>query len=88
MEISINSVQGDLEKLSVFKNTHPEVMKDFINKFNWQDQLYPDNKRISKHKHDKLKYRFLSYIEQKFLGGKQIGGFKNYQLIRPKASNR
>lgn len=79
---------GDLGKLSLFTETHPGVMKDFINKFNWQDQLYPDNKRISKHKHDKLKYRFLSYIEQKFLGGKQIGGFKNYQLIRSKPSNR
>ncbi len=79
---------GDLEKLSVFKNTHPEVMKDFINKFNWQDQLYPNNKSISKHKHDKMKYRFLSFIEQKFLGGKQVGGFKNYQLIRPKSSTR
>ena len=79
---------GDLRKLSLFTETHPEVMKDFINKFNWQDQLYPDNKRISKHKHDKLKYRFLSYIEQKYLGGKQIGGFKNYQLIRSKPTNQ
>ncbi len=73
---------GNLGKLSLFTETHPGVMKEFINKFNWQDQLYPDNKRISKHKHDKMKYRFLSFIEQKFLGGKQIGGFKNYQLIK------
>ncbi|MEO7960246.1 MAG: hypothetical protein ABIR19_01795, partial [Ginsengibacter sp.] len=73
---------GDMRRLAVFKETHPAVMRDFINKFNWQNQLYPHNKTISKHKHDKLKYRVLSYLEQKILGGKQIGGFKNYELIK------
>ena len=73
---------GDLRKLGKFKETHPSTMKDFINKFNWQDQLHPKTLRINKHKHNQLRYRFLSYIEKKFLGGKQIGGFKNYQLIK------
>ena len=75
---------GDLRKLGIFKETHPAVMEDFINKFNWQDQLYPNSKVKSKHKHDQLRYRMLSYIEQKFLRGKQIGGFKNYELVRLK----
>jgi hypothetical protein len=40
--------------------------------------------QLRKHNHDKLKYRLLSFIEQNILGGKQIAGFKNYQLIKPK----
>jgi hypothetical protein len=74
---------GNLSKLCIFKETHPEVMKDFIKQFNWQNQLYPQNMQLIKHKHDKLKYRVLSFIEQKINGGKQIAGFKNYQLIKP-----
>lgn len=73
---------GDLRKLGIFKETHPAVMKDFINQFNWHDQLQHKNLWITKHKHDKLKYRLLSFIENKFFGGKQIAGFKNYQLIK------
>lgn len=79
---------GNLNHLCVFKETHPEVMKDFIKKFNWQHQLYPQNPQIKKHKHDKLKYRLLSFIEQNILGGKQIAGFKNYELIKPKSTNQ
>lgn len=73
---------GDLNRLKIFKATHPAVMKDFIKKFNWEHQLYPDNVRLKRHKHDKLKYRMLSFIEQKFLGGNQIASFKNYELIK------
>lgn len=79
---------GNLNKLCVFKETHPEVMKDFIKKFNWQHQLYPYNKQLKKHKHDKLKYRMLTFIEQNILRGSQIAGFKNYELIHPKSSNQ
>lgn len=75
---------GDLSKLCVFKETHPEVMKDFIKKFNWELELYPHNKQLKKHKHDKLKYRMLTFIEQNILRGTQIAGFKNYELIKPK----
>lgn len=75
---------GNLSKLKVFKETHPKVMIDFIKNFNWQHQLYPQNMYVKKHKHDKLKYRMLSFIEQNILGGKQIAGFKNYKLIHPK----
>jgi hypothetical protein len=79
---------GNLEKLCAFKETHPAVMKDFIEKFNWQYELYPHNKNIKKHKHDKLKYKMLTFFEQNILRGTQIGGFKNYELIHPHKSNR
>jgi hypothetical protein len=75
---------GDLGKLRTFNGTHPEVMKDFIMKFDWRDELYPNNPQIKKHKHDKLKYRILTFVEQNIFGGRQIAGFKNYQLTKPK----
>jgi hypothetical protein len=78
---------GNLSKLKVFKDTHPKVMEEFIRKFNWKHQLYPHNNRLKKHKHDQLKYRMLSFIEQNFLKGNQIAGFKNYELIHPKTNN-
>src|ERR1019366_4091322 len=79
---------GNLGKLCVFKETHPEVMKDFIKKFNWKHQLYPHNMQLKKHKHYKLKYRLLSFIEQNILKGNQLAGFKNYELIHPTSSNQ
>jgi hypothetical protein len=79
---------GNLSKLWVFEETHPEVMKDFIKKFNWQHQLYPQKKELRKHKQDKLKYRLLSFIEQNILGGKQIAGHKNYYVVKPKPSTQ
>jgi len=75
---------GNLSKLWLFEDTHPEVMKDFIKKFDWQHQLSPQNRKFRKHKQDKLKYRLLSFIEQNILGGKQIAGLKNYELVHPK----
>lgn len=77
---------GNLERLSVFKENHPAVMEDFIKKFNWELELYPHNKQVKKHKHDKLKYRMLTFLEQNFLRGKQIAAFKNYELIHPTIS--
>lgn len=79
---------GNLNKLSVFKETHPEVMEDFIKKFSWKHEIYPHNMQVKKHKHDQLKYRLLSFIEQHFLKGNQIAGFKNYELIHPISLNR
>jgi hypothetical protein len=76
---------GPLNRLSVFKETHPAVMSEMISKMNWKNKLQysgkPDPGR-EPHKHEKLKYRFLSLIEKYFNGGKQIGGFKNYKLVR------
>lgn len=74
---------GDLDKLPVFKETHPAVLKNWISKFDWHDKLYPfkDDEAYVRHKHEKLKYRALTYLEQTFLKGNLIGGFKNYSLL-------
>lgn len=77
---------GPLGRYASFNDTHPQVMQAFIDKFDWRDQLnysslekHPNRK---KQKHDRLKYRILTWIEQRLLGGRTIGGFKNYILLK------
>lgn len=73
---------GSLEKIHVYKDTYPEVMKSWIAAMDWKDQLQYTGKSKVINKHDRLKYRILTLLEQKLLGGRQIGGFKNYKLVR------
>jgi len=77
---------GILNRMPLFKGTHPAVMKKMIARFNWADQLNYTEKELNsnreKHKHDRLKYRLVTFIEQKLRGGKQIFTFKNYIMIR------
>jgi hypothetical protein len=79
---------GNLDKLKSFNESHPSVMKNFIQQFNWRESLYPFIKTGIKHKHDRVKYRLLTFLEQNLLGGNHIAGFKNYELIRPGKINR
>jgi len=75
---------GPLDLLGKFKGTHPKVMEEMISRFNWQDNLQytgKPNKYREYHKHETLKYRFISWIENTFYGGKTIGGFKNYTIL-------
>jgi len=76
---------GPLSYLARFDGTHPAVMKDLIQKLDWQDKLQyngkPDQNRLP-HKHEKFKYRLLSWLEKNFNGGRQIGEFKNYNLLK------
>lgn len=73
---------GNLKKLSYYQDTHPRVMKDWIARMDWRDQLeaVPDQK-VS-HKHDRPKYKLLTFIEQNLLRGAQLFGFRNYKLIK------
>lgn len=75
---------GDLSKLKVYKEAPPAVMEEVVAKFNWSDMLYPKRKPdpTITHRHEKLKYRLLSFIEQHFLGGNQIFAFHNYILLK------
>ncbi len=76
---------GPLSSLAVFNDTHPEVMARMISNINWKDKLQysgkPDKSRLP-HKHERLKYVLLSWIEKHLNNGKQIGEFKNYNLLR------
>ncbi len=77
---------GPLGKLSKFEGSHPKVMQEWIKKLDWKDQLNYSkeikNKERPQHKHEKLKTKITTFIEQTFLGGRTIGGFKNYILLR------
>ncbi|HEY4061164.1 MAG TPA: glycosyltransferase family 2 protein [Puia sp.] len=78
---------GNLSQLTVFRSTHPSVMQERIRLFNWADQLERNSRQPAKHKHERLKYRVLTFIEQHFFGGRQLFSFKNYRLTRPRRTN-
>ncbi|MAN01649.1 MAG: hypothetical protein CMI35_01115 [Owenweeksia sp.] len=76
---------GPLNKVAPFKGSHPATMQEWIKKINWKDQLQYSGKRNRKKqpsKHEKWKYRWLSWVENHLLGGKRIGEFKNFTRIR------
>jgi hypothetical protein len=75
---------GIISKLPVFKDSHPQLMKYWLEKFNWADELQISGKVKSKrkpHKHERLKYKLVTFIE-KYILSRPIGEFKNYILIR------
>jgi uncharacterized protein YuzB (UPF0349 family) len=77
---------GRMDYCSVFEQTHPAVMATVIPKHNWAHLLrYSGPNVIGRpaSKHEKMKYRILSFIENKLLGGYVLGGFKNYKLLKP-----
>lgn len=75
---------GNLSRLSPFKGTHPGVMTELISRFDWGDQLRFTGPSRSlnpvKAKHDKTKYRIISWIERRLIRGRRLGEFKNYTL--------
>jgi len=76
---------GPLNKLTTFHGTHPEVMKNKIKECNWQNKLQYSGKANpyrKAYKHEKLKYKILTWIEKNINSGKQIASFKNYILLR------
>jgi hypothetical protein len=76
---------GPLNLLTEFKGTHPNVMEQWIPQMDWQDKLQysgKPNPYREPHKHERWKYRFLSFIEKHLNGGEQIGGFRNYKLLK------
>lgn len=76
---------GPLNLLGTYNDSHPKVMEEKIKEFNWGIKLQlngkPSKFRLP-HKHEKLLYRILSFVENKFLMGKKLGEFKNYILLR------
>jgi hypothetical protein len=78
---------GPLNRLAEYKDTHPGSMSEWIARFDWKDQLQYEgrpNPYRKKHKHETLKDKALTFVEQNFLGGRLIGGFKNYNLLKKK----
>ncbi len=75
---------GPLSLLGKYEDTHPSVMQEMISNFNWEEKLQlsgKPNKYREPHKHETIKYRIISWIENNLFSGKTIGGFKNYRLL-------
>ncbi len=76
---------GNMNLFKKFKGTHPKVMENFISQFNWGDKLHfeKDYKpQRFKLKHEKIKNRILTFIEQKLLGGKQLFAYSNWIKLK------
>ena len=75
---------GSLQKLPRFTETHPAVMRDWIARFNWKDQLDYQGRSPIRHKQDRWLARLHTTIEQKLLGGRPLFGFHNYKIVAGK----
>lgn len=77
---------GNLSKYTRYDGSHPAVMKPWMGAFDWKDQLRLTGPAESinpfKAKHDKRKYRVISWIEKNLLGGRRLGEFTNFILLK------
>lgn len=76
---------GRLDRARKFKGTHPAVMTEKIAQHDWKDHLRfsgPDAIGRPLMKHEKTKYRIINSLERYLLGGRRIGGFKNYKIVK------
>jgi len=76
---------GPLDQLAVYRDSYPAVMTGKIKQMDWQDKLKPNpgaRKKRKPHKHERLKYKLITWMEQNLVGGREIGGFKNYNLLK------
>jgi hypothetical protein len=76
---------GNISKCTPYKGTHPAVMKPWKDLFDWKEQLRFSGPSQSRNpipaKHDRSKYRLITWIEKWILGGRRLGEFKNYILL-------
>ncbi len=75
---------GDLTKLPTFKGNHPKVMNEWIQEFDWADQLKSNaiNPNRPPFRHERWTNKLLTWFEQNILGGHQLFGSKNWQIVR------
>lgn len=74
---------GNMASATRFTGTHPAAMQDWIKKFNWADKLnFDKNYRPQREllKHERLKYRLITLLEQKVFG-RQLGGYSNWNIV-------
>ena len=75
---------GPLKGLPKFDGTHPAVMQDKMKDFDWGQSLnYMTNEKPNRplFKHEKPKYRLVSWLERNVNGGKHFFPFKNWRLL-------
>ena len=78
---------GPIGLAKTFTGTHPAVMQEKRKSFNWANQLNYSKIRpqgTKKPRHERFKYRFISFIENMFFKESGLFTFKNYILIKHK----
>lgn len=76
---------GNMSKYTPFTGSHPAVMKERIKAFDWSDDLHFEKNyrpKREKLKHEKLKYRILTAIEQRIFQGKHLFPYANWIEIK------
>ncbi|MBQ4280157.1 MAG: glycosyltransferase family 2 protein [Rikenellaceae bacterium] len=72
---------GNLNYMPRFEGSHPAVMRERIAGCPWRSLVRFDGPRPDMKKKFSPKYRVVNFIERYMLGGRTIGGFKNYKLL-------
>ncbi len=75
---------GPLKNLPKFNGTHPSVMKQKMQDFDWGNSLNYTSSKLPnrpKFKHEKIKYRFISFFERNLNNGRHYFPFKNWELL-------
>lgn len=76
---------GPLSLTTRYNESHPRVMATKIGSHDWKDKLYESgagSTHRQRHKHERLKYRFLTFVEQTILRGTPIAESRNYRLLK------
>jgi hypothetical protein len=81
---SVEFDYGPLAGVPRFEGTHPAVMQEAMQALDWDDQLYErgaPGRSTPRHKHESMKYRFLTGIENAFFGGRHLFASRNYEML-------
>jgi glycosyltransferase involved in cell wall biosynthesis len=70
---------GPLDRIPLFRGTHPEVMRTRILNKSWKAEDYSDLNNPPDHEHLRLWCRIHSYLEK--IIGRKIGGYSNWTLV-------
>lgn len=83
--IPIGFDYGALGNIPIFKDSHPAVMDEFRQKIYWKDRLNYSKKAKLKRgemKHEKLKYRIITFLENTLNGGRDFVGYSNWKKVK------
>lgn len=72
---------GDLAALPTFTGTHPIVMKDRIDRFDWKPDSKVSGVNVPQ-RQNHWRYRLLTWIEINLLSGRRLFTFKNFRLLK------
>ncbi|MFT5858260.1 MAG: glycosyltransferase involved in cell wall biosynthesis [Flavobacteriaceae bacterium] len=78
---------GRLGKLPVFKSSHPKVMEEMLAKISWKHKLnYSKKGDLGRGpmKHERFKYRGLTFLENTLFMGKELFPYSNWLKIKPR----